>query len=73
MRELGLDLSDRTPKRLTDQLAEQADIVITMGCGDQCPTSQSSATSTGTSPTQTASRSNKSERSATTSPAASNT
>jgi protein-tyrosine-phosphatase len=37
MRELGLDLSGRVPKRLSDQLAEQADIVITMGCGDECP------------------------------------
>jgi protein-tyrosine-phosphatase len=37
MRELGIDLSDRTPQLLTRELAEQADIVITMGCGDQCP------------------------------------
>jgi arsenate reductase (thioredoxin) len=37
MRELGIDLSDRHPKLLTHQLAEQADIVVTMGCGDQCP------------------------------------
>jgi arsenate reductase len=37
MRELGIDLADRQPQLLTDQLAEQADIVVTMGCGDQCP------------------------------------
>ncbi len=37
MRELGIDLTDRTPQLLTRELAEQADIVITMGCGDQCP------------------------------------
>jgi arsenate reductase len=37
MRGLGIDLGDRTPKLLTRELAEQADIVITMGCGDQCP------------------------------------
>jgi protein-tyrosine-phosphatase len=37
MRELGIDLADRTPQLLTRDLAEQADIVITMGCGDQCP------------------------------------
>jgi arsenate reductase (thioredoxin) len=37
MRELGVDLSDRTPKLLTRELAEQADIVVTMGCGDECP------------------------------------
>ena len=37
MNELGIDLSDRTPTLLTRELAEQADLVITMGCGDQCP------------------------------------
>jgi arsenate reductase (thioredoxin) len=37
MRELGIDLSDRRPERLTRELAEQADIVVTMGCGDACP------------------------------------
>lgn len=37
MDELGLDLRSRKPQRLTHRLAEQADIVITMGCGDQCP------------------------------------
>ena len=37
MRERGIDLSDRTPKPLTRELAEQADIIITMGCGDECP------------------------------------
>jgi protein-tyrosine-phosphatase len=37
MRELGIDLSDRRPLRLSTQLAEQADVVVTMGCGDACP------------------------------------
>jgi arsenate reductase len=37
MQELGIDLSDRHPKLLTRALAEQADIVVTMGCGDACP------------------------------------
>jgi arsenate reductase len=37
MRELGIELSDRRPRLLTRELAEQADIVVTMGCGDQCP------------------------------------
>ena len=37
MRELGIDLADREPQLLTRELAQQADIVITMGCGDQCP------------------------------------
>ena len=37
MSELGIDLSDRKPQLLTRQLAEQADVVVTMGCGDACP------------------------------------
>ena len=37
MRELGIDLSERRPQLLTQELAEQADVVVTMGCGDQCP------------------------------------
>jgi protein-tyrosine-phosphatase len=37
MRERGIDLSDRRPQRLTTELAEQADVVVTMGCGDACP------------------------------------
>jgi protein-tyrosine-phosphatase len=37
MRELGIDLAHRTPQALTHELAEQADVVVTMGCGDQCP------------------------------------
>lgn len=37
MRELGVDLSDRRPQRLGDELAEAADVVVTMGCGDACP------------------------------------
>jgi arsenate reductase len=37
MRELGIDLSDRKPQPLTTELAEWADAVVTMGCGDECP------------------------------------
>jgi protein-tyrosine-phosphatase len=37
MRELGIDLADRVPQLLTRELAEQADVVVTMGCGDECP------------------------------------
>jgi arsenate reductase len=37
MRELGIDLADRRPRLLTRELAEHADIVVTMGCGDECP------------------------------------
>ncbi len=37
MQELGIDLADRKPQKLTSELAEQADVIITMGCGDECP------------------------------------
>src|SRR5687768_13779217 len=37
MRELGIDLSGRRPQPLTDELATNADVVVTMGCGDACP------------------------------------
>jgi protein-tyrosine-phosphatase len=37
MRELGVDLADRRPQRLTRAQAEAADVVVTMGCGDACP------------------------------------
>ncbi len=37
MRELDIDLSGRRPQLLTRRLAEQADVVVTMGCGDACP------------------------------------
>ncbi|MBA3809356.1 MAG: arsenate reductase ArsC [Solirubrobacterales bacterium] len=37
MRELDIDLSDRRPQALTIELAEQADVVVSMGCGDACP------------------------------------
>jgi len=37
MNEIGIDLSGHTPQLLTRELAERADLVITMGCGDECP------------------------------------
>lgn len=37
MDELGIDLRDRTPQKLTREMAEWADVVVTMGCGDACP------------------------------------
>ena len=37
MGELGVDVSGRTPQALTRGLAERADVVVTMGCGDECP------------------------------------
>jgi arsenate reductase len=37
MAELGMDLTDAFPKRLSDEAVRGADFVITMGCGDACP------------------------------------
>jgi len=37
MNEVGIDLTGEVPKALTDELAKDADVVITMGCGDTCP------------------------------------
>jgi arsenate reductase (thioredoxin) len=37
MREIGLDLAGRRPRRLRDDAIREADVVITMGCGDACP------------------------------------
>ena len=37
MEEIGIDLSDRRPVRLTDGMTRDADVVVTMGCGDECP------------------------------------
>lgn len=37
MREVGIDLARREPQRLTEELARQADVVVTMGCGEECP------------------------------------
>lgn len=37
MAEIGIDLGAETPKRLTQDAVRQADVVITMGCGDACP------------------------------------
>jgi arsenate reductase len=37
MMEVGIDLSKEVPKPLTDEAVREADVVITMGCGDACP------------------------------------
>jgi protein-tyrosine-phosphatase len=37
MQEVGIDLSKATPQKLTEELAKDAQLLITMGCGDQCP------------------------------------
>ncbi len=37
MKARGIDLSAKTPQRLTPELASTANWLITMGCGDECP------------------------------------
>jgi arsenate reductase (thioredoxin) len=37
MREIGIDLSHAKPQKLTEELANDAQLLITMGCGDRCP------------------------------------
>jgi len=37
MREADIDVSGNRPQRLTDQLARTASLLVTMGCGDECP------------------------------------
>ena len=37
MRELGIELGAQRPQKLTDQLARDASLLVTMGCGDECP------------------------------------
>ena len=38
LEEIGIDVADRKPKGLTPEDMEWADLVVTMGCGDECPT-----------------------------------
>ena len=37
MQEIGIDLSAATPQKVTQELANDAALLITMGCGDECP------------------------------------
>jgi len=37
MQEIGIDLSGAKPQKLTEELARDAQLLITMGCGDKCP------------------------------------
>lgn len=37
MQEVGIDLSNAKPQKLTEELARGAQLLITMGCGDKCP------------------------------------
>jgi arsenate reductase (thioredoxin) len=37
MREVGLDITNESPRTLTDEMGRRADVIVTMGCGDACP------------------------------------
>ena len=37
MREIGIDLSSAKPQKLTEELARSASVLVTMGCGEECP------------------------------------
>ena len=37
MAEVGIDIAASTPRRWTDEVIQAADVVVTMGCGDECP------------------------------------
>ena len=37
MAEVGIDISGEMPKKLTDAMGQRADVIVTMGCGDECP------------------------------------
>jgi len=37
MREVDIDVSGNRPRRLTDELTRTASLLVTMGCGDECP------------------------------------
>lgn len=37
MREVGIDIAAETPRRWTEEMIGSVDVVVTMGCGDECP------------------------------------
>jgi arsenate reductase (thioredoxin) len=37
MAEVGIDITAERPKKLTDDMAQRSDVIVTMGCGDACP------------------------------------
>jgi protein-tyrosine-phosphatase len=37
MREKGIDISGESPQKLTNEMGQRANVVVTMGCGDACP------------------------------------
>ena len=54
MAEVGIDIAQEFPKPWTDEIVQAADVVVTMGCGDACPSSRASATRIGSFPTRPA-------------------
>ena len=47
MTEVGIDLSQAKPRKLTDELAQEVQLLVTMGCGDKCPMSPDCAVTIG--------------------------
>ena len=37
MSEVGIDITSQTPTKLTEDMAKNSDVIVTMGCGDECP------------------------------------
>jgi arsenate reductase len=37
MAEIGIDIAGEQPKVITDEAVQTSDVVVTMGCGDECP------------------------------------
>jgi arsenate reductase (thioredoxin) len=44
MRELGIELRDAVPRRLTEDVARRAHVLVTMGCGETCPVAPGATT-----------------------------
>ena len=65
MAEEGIDIAGEQPTMLTDAAVKVADVVVTMGCGDECPFHPGHATRTGSSTTRQDRASTSSARSAT--------
>ena len=65
MAEEGIDIAGEQPKILTTDAVKTSDVVITMGCGDTCPSTRASVTRTGSSTTRPARASKPFARSAT--------
>ena len=65
MREVGIDITANTPRKLDYETAEASDVIITMGCGDVCPVFPGKRYWTGSSTTRPGRASTPSARSAT--------